>query len=166
MSSTISCPTGGSSKHCQEAKLEQSSVQLHQEHVDYRRVASQWEGLTASGSSGFTSLKTSPGLITSTSSLKQKLSFLCRLKRLNMERGTTSISIRSITGSLIRTQQSGSAIHGGALNCRNKSRWIKTDEPSDCSSYCRLVLRARPSRRPWPPHSGTVFFNNRKIVWP
>lgn len=26
-------------------------------------------------------------------------------------------------------QQSGSAIHGGALNCRIKSRWIKTDDP-------------------------------------
>lgn len=41
MTSTISCPTGGSCKRCQEAQLEQSSVQLHQEHVDYKRVKSQ-----------------------------------------------------------------------------------------------------------------------------
>lgn len=103
MTSTISCPTGGSSKCCQEAKLEQSSIQLHQEHVDYSWVGSQWEELTVSGSSGFTSLRTSPGLITPTSSLKQQFSFLCSCKRLNMEKGDISTSIRSITGGLVKT---------------------------------------------------------------
>lgn len=162
MTSTISCPTGGSSKCCQEAQLEQSSVQLHQEHVDYRRVESQWEELTVSGSSGFTSLRTSPGLITPTSSLKQQLSFLCRCKRLNMEKGDISTSIRCITGGLVRTAQNISRADLPSM----EELWTAGTSP-DGSKHMTLrlfqLLPSGPSMGPWPPHSGTVLFNTRKV---
>ncbi|KAI3363944.1 hypothetical protein L3Q82_001522 [Scortum barcoo] len=85
---------------CQDNNLHLNVSKTKELIVDFRRRqreehaplsingTTRWRESTASGSSGFTSARTSPGLITLTSSqrsARQRLFFLRRLQRLNMD---------------------------------------------------------------------------------